>query len=61
MILDQNTLEGEDGQQLLIVGGGDDVEEGDQEGHHQYEEEEGYTLGADQDGGVLMIPTSLAR
>ena len=64
MILDQNALEGEDGQQLLIVGGeGDGVVDGDHGVHDQYEEEEeeAYTLGADQDGGVLMIPSSLAR
>ena len=62
MILDQNALEGEDGQQLLIVGGdGDGVVDGEHGVHDQFGEEEGYTLGADQDGGVLMIPSSLAR
>ncbi|XP_023348428.1 uncharacterized protein LOC111717149 isoform X2 [Eurytemora carolleeae] len=61
MILDQNALEGEDGQQLLIVGGeGDGVVDGEHGVHDQFGEEEGYTLGADQDGGVLMIPSSLA-
>ena len=53
MILDQNSLQGEDGQ-LLIVGEGEaaTLVEGVEEG--------GYTLANDQNGGMIVLPTGVS-
>ena len=59
MILDQNSLEGEDGQ-LLIVGEGEAatlVEGGGLEGV----EDGGYTLANDQNGGMIVLPSCVSN